>query len=182
MLPIQEWVPFYTIVGTAAGALIGLQFVAIALLADIARPNTEGGIEAFGTPTILHFGTALFVSAVVSAPWHSMAPPVAILGIAGTIGFAYSLLVAHRARTQSAYQPVLEDWIFHVALPAIAYATIAAGAFAIHLTPYAGLIAIGAAALLLIFVAIHNAWDNVTYFITLAGKDRSPQADRTPDN
>ena len=52
----------------------------------------------------------------------------------------------------------------------------------IHRSAYAGLIAIAAAALLLIFVAIHNAWDNVTYFVALAGKDRSRQADQAPNH
>ena len=128
MLPLREWESFYVIVGSSAGALIGLQFVAMALIADLPGPTSDGGIEAFGTPTILHLGTALFVAAVLSAPWHSATPPAVVLGVAGTSGFAYSFIVARRARRQSDYQPVLEDWIFHVILPFAAYGALWSGA------------------------------------------------------
>jgi hypothetical protein len=48
--PLTEWETFYVIVGASAAALTGLQFVVIALHAEvrIAGP-AEGG--AFATPT-----------------------------------------------------------------------------------------------------------------------------------
>src|SRR5919199_3144866 len=72
---LAGWADFYLITGTAAAARTGLQFVVQTLLAsDALRPVTrrdpEGGIEAFGTPTVVHFTLALVVSAVVCAPWR----------------------------------------------------------------------------------------------------------------
>jgi hypothetical protein len=52
-----------------AGALIGLQFVVITLVAD--SPNSrdmERASSAFATPTIVHFGAVLLLSAILSAP------------------------------------------------------------------------------------------------------------------
>jgi hypothetical protein len=63
MTALAGWENFYVIVGSSAGALIGLQFVAIALIGDvpIARCQEQAG-KAFVTPTIVHFGAAAAVS------------------------------------------------------------------------------------------------------------------------
>ena len=69
------WENFYVIVGSSAGALIGLQFVVITLIADI--PIGHGAAQAgdaFATPTIVHFGAVLLLAAVLSAPWHGILP------------------------------------------------------------------------------------------------------------
>jgi uncharacterized membrane protein len=61
--------------------------------------------------------------------------------------------------------PVFEDWLFHVLLPFAAYTTLAVTAFAADSHLREALFGIGAAALLLLFVGIHNAWDAVTYHV-----------------
>ena len=61
------------------------------------------------------------------------------------------------------YTPVLEDWIWHAVLPLSSYAALAAAALTLTRRPEASLFVIGAAALLLLFIGIHNAWDTVTY-------------------
>jgi hypothetical protein len=68
-------------------------------------------------------------------------------------------------RVQSAYQPVFEDWLFHVLLPFAAYAVLAISAYAAHSHARPALFLVGAAALLLLFIGIHNAWDAVTYHV-----------------
>ena len=53
--------------------LIGLQFVVITLIAD--KPMIPGQAQAgdaFATPTIVHFGAVLLLSAALSAPWHGI--------------------------------------------------------------------------------------------------------------
>jgi hypothetical protein len=61
MTALAGWENFYVIVGSSAGALIGLQFVVITLIADMPiRGGQEAG-EAFATPTIVHFGAALLL-------------------------------------------------------------------------------------------------------------------------
>ena len=55
--------------------------------------------------------------------------------------------------------------MFHALLPFAAYATLAASACVARAHPYGALFAVLAAAMLLLFVGSHNAWDAVTYHI-----------------
>jgi phosphatidylglycerophosphate synthase len=113
----------------------------------------------------------LLEAAILSAPWRR--PTSAGLSVAacGLVGAAYSLVVLRRARGQRDYVPVLEDWIWHVALPFVAYLGLLVGGLFLAADPPPWLFVIGAAALLLLFVGIHNAWDAVTY---LAQRGRRP--------
>lgn len=70
--PLAEWQNFYVIVGSSAGALIGLQFVVMTLIAERPVAPTELLGKALATPTIVHFEAALLLSAVVSVPWHGI--------------------------------------------------------------------------------------------------------------
>ena len=161
--PLTAWESFYVIIGSSAAALTGLQFVVIALIAESQTKSTLREISAFGTPTIVHFCSVLLVSAILSAPWHSLPSPSVALGLCGIAGVTYSALVFQRARRQTGYQLVMEDWLWHTAFPFLAYAVLLASAFALPRHPVTSLFLIGASALLLLFVGIHNAWDAVTY-------------------
>ena len=166
MEALNGWENFYVIVGSSAGALIGLQFVVITLIAELpAVRDVQRAGQAFSTPTVVHFATVLLLSALVSAPWHGIIVPAAGWGIVGINGVAYSITVARRMRTQTAYKPVFEDWLFHFLLPIASYATLAISAYAARSHVGGALFGVGAAALLLLFIGIHNAWDAVTYHV-----------------
>lgn len=164
MNPLTDWESFYVIVGSSAGALIGLQFVVISLMAD--QPVTEGlqrAGEAFLSPTVFHFGEVLFLAGVLSAPWHTLSGPAVVCGAMGLIGAVYTMFVIRRLRRQDAYQPVFEDHLFYIALPLISYVALASAAFAMRSHEHVALFAVAGSALLLLFIGIHNAWDSVTY-------------------
>jgi hypothetical protein len=176
--PLAAWENFYLIIGSSAGALVGLQFVVIALMADVKRVGKReaDALDAFGTPTILHFGAVLLLSLIVSAPWPSLSIADDALGITGAIGLGYVLIVIRRARRQTGYQLVMEDWIWHMVLPFIAYAGIVAAAFTLRRYPLSSLFAVAGAALVLLSVGIHNAWDSVTY-IAVYERQQTPAAE-----
>ena len=168
--PLIAWESFYVIVGSSGAALTGLQFVVIALIADArtqgaarAQESNDQSIAAFGTPTIVHFCSVLLVSAILSAPWHGLSSVGLTLGVCGLVGVVYGVIVVRRARRQSGYRPVWEDWLWHAVLPLIAYALILISAIVLRSYPQRALFVIGATALLLLFIGIHNAWDTVTY-------------------
>jgi hypothetical protein len=166
MTPLSAWENFYVIVGSSAGALIGLQFVVLTLIAN--RPIGAGTAQAghaFATPTIVHFGTVLLLAGMLSAPWQEIAPAAVLWGLLGLSGMVYAAVVVRRMRRQAAYKPVFEDWLFHVLLPFAAYTTLAVTAFAARSHVREALFGIGTASLLLLFVGIHNAWDAVTYHV-----------------
>ncbi len=166
MTALSEWENFYVIVGSSAGALIGLQFVVLTLIAamPMARGTAQAG-AAFSTPNVVHFGAVLLLAGILSAPWKEISLVAIVWGLLGLSGIVYEIIVARRMRVQRVYKPVFEDWLFHVVLPLAAYATLAAMAFAAGSHLRGALFGIGAAAMLLLFVGIHNAWDAVTYHV-----------------
>jgi len=165
MTPLAEWANYYVIVGSSAAALTGLQFVVMALIADSGRQGTGHEIAAFGTPTIVHFGAALLVSAIVSAPWHALGAPAWVFGVVSIAGLLYAGVTIQRARRQRGYRPVFEDWLWHAALPLATYATLLVGAVTLRPQPRGALFAVAAAVMLLLTIGIHNAWDTVTFIV-----------------
>jgi hypothetical protein len=166
MTALTGWENFYVIVGSSAGALIGLQFIVITLIADmpIGHGAAQAG-DAFATPTIVHFEAVLLLAGVLSAPWRGIAPAAVLWGLMALSGVLYAAIVARRLRLQTAYKPEFEDWLFHVLLPFAAYTILAISAFAARSHVREALFAVAAAVLLLLFIGIHNAWDAVTYHV-----------------
>jgi hypothetical protein len=169
--PLAAWESFYVIIGSSAAALTGLQFVVIVLSAEMNMLGSGSATRAFGTPTVVHFCAVLFISAILSAPWPALSIATLALGACGVAGFVYVVMVVRHARRQTEYVPVLEDWIWHAALPLIAYAALLVAALLLQRYPIASLFVIGGSALLLLFVGIHNAWDAVVY-IALQRRER----------
>ena len=173
MPALAGWENFYVIVGSSAGALIGLQFVVLTLIAEMPRvKDVERASSAFATPTIVHFGAVLLLSAVVSAPWHGIVAVAILWGLMGLLGVIYEIIVVRRMRAQTAYSPEFEDQLFHVLLPFLAYIMLAASAIGALLNAGGVLFGVGAAALLLLFIGIHNAWDAVTYQVFIKKREQ----------
>jgi len=173
MTELTAWQNFYVIMGSSAGALIGLQFVVLSLVASRpgARPDADSG-HAFATPTIVHFGAVLAMSALLTAPWRAIGAPAFLWGLSGLAGAVYTAIVMRRMRAQGTYRPEFEDWFFHVLLPLTAYLDLAVSACFVQHGLHDALIAVGGAALLLLFSGIHNAWDAVTYHVFVRTPDR----------
>lgn len=171
---LAEWDSFCVIVGSSAGALIGLQFVVMTLMADRQMPRSPDAGAAFGSPTVVHFSVVLFLSALLRAPWQSITSVMIMLGLFGVGGLVYAVIVLRRMLRQTVYQPVAEDWLFHLILPFVSYLLLA-------VTPLWGepharlaLFGVAAASLLLLYTGIHNAWDAVAFSVFMnQGKPES---------
>jgi hypothetical protein len=173
-LPLASWQNFYVLIGSAAGALTGLQFIVIALIAQSGASLDLRDVRAFGTPTVVHFTAALVISAVMAAPWQSPAALGACLLACGGAGTLYSLTIIRHAR-KAAYNPDLEDWIWYTALPLVAHLTLLAAALLFPWNAGWGECTVAAAALLLLLLGIHNSWDTVTH--TAIHLRRTPRPD-----
>lgn len=163
MSPLTDWENFYVIVGTSAGALTGLTFVAVSLTAEVRLSHADRGIAAYNTPTVAQFGAVLLVSAVVSAPWAALVPPAMLIGLVGLAGVIYSAIIIRRQRQMDDYTPVLEDWLWYAACPLVAYAVLLVAAILLPGSPDAAMFLTGGVAVLLMFLGIRNAWDIVTF-------------------
>jgi hypothetical protein len=171
---LAPWSSYYILTGSAAGALIGLMFVVITLVTGSERlRKAPDGISTFSTPTVVHFGAALFVSAMLSAPWRSLLGPAILLGLAALCGVVYVARLAALTKRLDSYDADLEDWIWYTILPFIAYGAILAGAITLAKFPVDAMFALAAGVATLIFIGIHNAWDIVTY-IVIGGPDEPP--------
>ena len=174
MLGISSWENFYVIVGSAAGALIGLQFVVMTLVAERPPARVREAGAAFSTPTIVHFSVVLALAAILCMPWPAAVFPALVCALIGLSGVFYVMIVAWRMRSvQAVYAPDGEDWMFHAAVPLLAYALLASGAIAALLFPREAEFAVAAAALLLLFTGIHNSWDAVAFHVAAKARERN---------
>ncbi len=160
---LADWESFAVIVGSSAAVLLGLQFVVMTLVAATENRRSSRDIDAWGTPTVVHFCAVLAVAAILSAPWSRLASVGAALGTCGLVGEVYAFITIRRALGPTDYRPAAEDWIWHGVLPAVGYALVLAGSVLLVRVPEPALFVVGGAALLLLFTGVHNAWDTVTY-------------------
>jgi len=181
---MRAWESFYVIVGSSAGALTGLQFVVLTMIAEARRERGMGGsgetIAAFGSPNVVHFCAALLVSAILSAPWGGLAPPGVAIAVCGVLGVGYSLIVLRRTLRQNEYEPVLEDWIWHAILPTLAYAAMVHAGWVLEHGSPDTLYVVAGSTLLLVFIGIHNAWDTVMYITIMGLPERAAEKPREP--
>jgi hypothetical protein len=163
--PLATWQTFYVLIGTAAATLTGLMFVVVTLIAGdrVRVPSSSEAFTTFNTPNVVHFCLALLVAAVLSAPWQALWQAGVLLGLCGLGGVTYVIIVLRRVRRQKDYQPVMEDWLFHTVFPLLSYTALVVAAILLPVYPAPALFVIAAATVLLLFIGIHNAWDNVTY-------------------
>jgi len=151
---LAPWSSFYVMVGSSAAALTGLMFVVITLVTGERLRQNQGGLSAFSTPTVAHFGAALFVAGVLVAPWRTLVHPAVLLGLAGFCGVVYLFRVMHLTRRLSTYRADIEDWAWYTILPFAAYGAILAGAILLPRIPVEALFTLAGGSALLIFIAI----------------------------
>jgi len=166
--PLATWQNFYVIIGSAAATLTGLLFVVITLISGAMRRVSSpwSGVRVFSTPNVLHFGAALLIAALLSAPWPVLWPVGLLVGLAGFGGVIYVCVVLWEVRHRlMGYQMVRSDWMWYTLMPLIAYTALLVAGILLPFYPAPSLFAIAAATLLLVIMGIRNAWDVVTYMV-----------------
>lgn len=154
---------------------MGLQFVVMTLVTQAGSANNIRDIRAFGTPTVIHFCSALLISAVMTAPWQSPASPGLCLGALGVAGMAYSVRIIWHAR-KATYQPDLEDRIWYVVVPLLGHVTLLGAAALIWSNVLWSPAMVAADALVFLFLGVRNSWDTVTFIAVQHGKRLSSSA------
>lgn len=175
----RGWDNFYVIVGSAAGALTGLQFVVMALVAQVRSTGSMHEIRAFGSPTLLHFTVALLISAFMAMPWSAGSAGIA-LSCVGLVTVPYMLTSIRHARRQTGYSADAEDWFWYAIAPLIAYALVFVAGVLLARYVRGALFLTAAIVLLLLLLGIHNSWDTVTYIAVKHGRSKSDSAIASP--
>lgn len=170
---MAQWQSFYVMLGSSAAALIGLQFVVVALIANIRQLATPSTIHAFGTPTVAHLGATLIISAIMSAPWPSPVPVVVALTMLGLAGVGYVVIIIRRVRRQIGYEPDLEDWLWYAVVPCGLYIVLVVAGLMLLAPSRVVLFLVAGAALGLLLLGIRNSWDTITYVVANPGVDHT---------
>jgi len=179
MSPLEGWDNFYVILGSAAAALLGITFVVIALIAE--RRANPAGMAGYITPTVVHFGTVLGLSCFVSVPHQNVIGLSLGFGSTATGLLIYTGAIGANMRGFAhQYVPVLEDWIWHVILPAVVYCVLLGMAFFLWREPRESMYGVAAALVLLLFVGIHNSWDVAVSITAQRKKDEDKSRGEAP--
>jgi len=179
MSPLEGWDNFYVILGSAAAALLGITFVVIALISE--RRANPAGMSGYITPTVVHFGTVLGLSCFVSVPHQNVVGLSLGFGSSATGLLIYTgVIFANMRRFAHQYVPVLEDWIWHVILPAVVYCGLLAMALLLWREPRDSMYGIAAALVMLLFVGIHNSWDVAVSVTAQRKKDEDKARGEAP--
>jgi hypothetical protein len=162
---LSQWQNFYMITGTAAATLTGLMFVATTLIAGIDThvSTANAGISAYNTPTVVDFCAVLLLAGMFSAPWQTFSSISLLLSLFGLGMVGYLFIVMRRMRSMPHYQSTLEDWLWYMVFPLLAYLSLIVASLILPADPVPALYMVGTAMILLLFFGIRNSWDNVTY-------------------
>jgi hypothetical protein len=161
----EHWDSFYLLVGSAAGALVGLLFVVASLTVGIDPTRAERGNKYFLSPTVFHLATVFVVSAITMAPVMSPAITGALIGTTAFVAFVYAGRNA-LALTQPIVSQHWTDFWYYGAGPLVCY--VALGVLSVQIwqgdaqAPYR----LATLLVVLVLVCIRNAWDLVTWIAT----------------
>jgi hypothetical protein len=72
---------------------------------------------------------------------------------------------------------VWEDWLWYAILPSSTYAALALAPLFLRTTTQPALFIIGGAALGLLLIGIHNAWDSVTHIVVNGSRDDATETE-----
>ena len=86
---LDHWHEFYTLLGTAAAALLALLFVAASIGAGILPRERSGPTRTYMSPVAFHYTAVLFVSAAALVPALTPLALGAVLACAAIAGLVY---------------------------------------------------------------------------------------------
>jgi len=159
----EHWDSYYLLIGTVAGALIGLLFVVATLNAGREVTEVTRGTKTYLSPTVFHFAMVVVVSALATAPGLPARYVGLLLSACAIAGLVYSTWVCVRLRSGNmAGQHWSDFWYFGLAPTAI-YLGLGATSGTAWAAPSALPYGTSVLLLLLMLVGIRNAWDLVTW-------------------
>ena len=177
----EGWDNFFVLIGTAAGGLIGLLFVVITLTSGLDRNRSLRASGVYMTPNVVHFAVTLVTSALVLAPRMSTrADALVVTGAAlAGLGMAVrtSLGVAAFAR-EAGNPPHWSDIPLYGYAPGLIYMLLLGDAAAIWqgagFAPYV----LAMLLMILMLLAIRNAWDLITWIAAGVPPESTPPTNR----
>ena len=164
---LAHWHEFYTLLGTAAGTLVGLLFVAATVASGVFSSDRSAPLRIFLSATVVHFSSVLLLSLIVLAPIENWSLLGALVLAGGLVGIAYCGLVWRDAKRDGLAAAIdLEDRVWYAVLPVVIYLCEVASGVMLAAGWAAGGAVLAIALTLLLVVGIHNAWDITVWSVT----------------
>jgi hypothetical protein len=159
------WENFYLMVGSAAGALIGLLFVVVTLTAGRERSAALRGVSLYMTPTVLHFVMVMSISAVAMAPKLPIRLVAALVGLGLAVGLGNSVWAGRginklRSRDEAIHW---SDFWMYSCTPSLVYLALGVADVGLWSAADWAPRVLAAVLLALLLCGIRNAWDLVTW-------------------
>jgi hypothetical protein len=159
----DHWDSFYLLIGSAAGALIGLLFVVATLTAGRERSSVSRANKVYMTPTVFHFAVVLAVSALATAPGLTATMAGLILAACALTGFLYSSWITVQLRKRKLVGQHWTDFWWYGAAPMATYLGLGAAAATVWMAPSGAPFGAAVVLLALLLLGVRNAWDLVTW-------------------
>ena len=160
----EGWENFYLLLGGASGSLIGLLFIVITLMAGRTREQTLQGASVYMTPLVFALAAVLVFSGTALAPHVEPGLVGLVMGGGGLGGLGYGLWIMLRFRKLNlGEQPHWTDWWCYCVAPVVLSTLLVIAASTVWLDQALAPRAIAVVLMLMLLMAIRNAWDLVTW-------------------
>ncbi len=164
---LAHWHEFFILLGTAAGTLVGLLFVAATIGSGVFSFDRRAPLRVFLSATVVHFSSVLAVSLVMLLPLASWLLLGAIVLACGLVGLGYSGLALRDAIRDGLIANIdWEDRTWYGVLPFVAYIAEVTAGVLLTSGVAAGCAMVAGCMGLLLMVGIHNAWDITVWTVT----------------
>jgi hypothetical protein len=167
MHELAEWRDFYVMIGTASGAIVGASFIVATLTANLEKRSL--GMRGFITPTTVHLSSVLVGAAILMVPTLTRVSLAVLLGAGGIGGILYSLTAASRIWHLTLD---IDDRVFYIVLPIVAYAAIATASLMCLGGGETSFETLAVALVALLVIGLRNAWDMATFVIMQGDKKK----------
>jgi hypothetical protein len=179
----EHWDSFYLLVGGASGSLIGLLFIVATITRGAQDPDSAlRGASVYLSPVVLQLAMVLVVSALAAAPGVSRPACGLVLSLCALAGLVASGRVMFHLKIGKLFRSAhwTDFWWYGVAA-FTADLLLAGSAAALWLvSPQAAARGLALSVVLILLVAIRNAWDLVTWITAKGPGARPGSADAPP--
>ena len=178
---LEPWYDFYLLIGTSAGTLVGLMFVAASVGAGVFTHERQHALRIFLSPTVVAFSGILAASLAGVMPAATCLPAGLLRAAIGRRGAIYSGLVWFRMVREGIARSIdLEDRVWYAMIPSVAYMLLTAGGIAFCLGAGLACALLAAGMCLLLIAGLRNAWDMTTWVVLHKGSRAAAARHESP--
>jgi hypothetical protein len=176
----HDWHDFYLLVGTASATLVGLMFVAASIGASVFSEQNRNALQAFISPTVVNFATALFTCIGVTIPSQTWLSLGLLLTAGGVAGLVYAGRVWVQMIVRRSFKVDAVDRLSYVTVPLVGYLLVlVSGILLLLRMPWSSDVT-AAALVVLMFAGIRNAWDMTTWIMMRTPSSVPPPSEQSP--